>query len=49
MKNLKTNLLVIGTKMSAFAIIVAELLAPTCRHAWYQPKEPENLRDLLKK
>ena len=49
MKNWKTKLLVIGTKVCAFSVMLAALLAPTCRDLWCQPQEPENLSELLKK
>ncbi len=47
MKNWKTRLLVWGTRLAAFAVAFAALLAPTCRNDWYQPEEPENLNQLL--
>jgi len=47
MKNWKTRLLVWGTKLAAFAVAFAALLAPTCRNDWYQPEEPENLNQLM--
>ena len=49
MKNWKTKLLLLGTRVSAFAVVIATLLAPTCRNAWFQPKEPDNLKQLLRK
>lgn len=48
MGNLKANLLVLGTKLTSVAVIVATVLAPTCRSTWYQPEEPENLKKLLR-
>ena len=49
MGSLKANLLILGTKLTSVAVIVATVLAPTCRSTWYQPEEPENLQKLLKK
>ena len=45
----EASLLAFGAKLSSIAVIVATVLAPTCRDTWYQPKEPENLKNLLKK
>ena len=43
----KGRLLTYATNMSALAVAVAALLAPTCRHNWYEPKEPKNLKELF--
>ncbi|MCR4839488.1 MAG: cyclic lactone autoinducer peptide [Eubacterium sp.] len=49
MKKRNEKLLVLGTKVVSLAIVLATLLAPTCRNAWYQPEEPENLAKLLER
>ena len=48
MKKWKTRLLVMGTKLSAIAVLVASVLSPICRNEWYEPKKPSNLDQLLK-
>ena len=45
----EANVLAFCAKLSSVAVIVATVLAPTCRDTWYQPKEPENLKKLLNK
>lgn len=49
MRNWKEELLVMGTKFSALAIVVASVLAPVCRNNWYEPKKPDNLDQIFKK
>lgn len=47
MNDLKLKLLKMSGSLCSLAVLLATVLAPGCRSNWYQPKEPENMKDLL--
>ena len=49
MGKVKGRILSFVVKFGSLAVLLATVLAPGCRISWYQPKEPENLSELLKK
>ena len=49
MNGFKLKLLKMSGTLCSLAVVLATILAPGCRSIWYQPKEPDNLKELLKK
>ena len=49
MNEFKLKLLKMSGTLCSFALVLATVLVPGCRSSWYQPKEPDNLKELLKK
>ncbi len=49
MNGFKSKLIMMSGTLCSLAVMLATVLAPGCRSSWYQPKEPDNLKELLKK
>ena len=49
MDGFKSKLIMMSGTLCSFAVMLATVLAPGCRSSWYQPEEPKNLNQLLRK